>query len=148
MAVYVENFRKWAEEWYRQYRKDKEKNKNLFCSITGITPDDKRSRYTVVGNAKTGKIATAKRRTNEKYDKEIGIGVAYARYCGVEIPIERKPIPLHTLKNGDYFTIISSKINGIYIGKDGLTKHHVWRNTGKGISRLNISDDNELVYKN
>lgn len=148
MVVYVENFRTWAEEWYRLYRMDKQNNKNLFCSITGIDPDDKRSRYTVVGNAKTGKIATAKRRTDEKHDGKIGIGVAYARYCGVEIPVERKPIPLQTLKNGDCFTTVCSKVDGIYIGKDSQTNSHVWRNTSNGFSMLNLSDGSELVYKN
>lgn len=148
MAMYVENFSAWAEEWYERYRKDKEKNRNLFCSITGIDPDNKRSRYTVVGNAKTGKIATAKRRTNEKHDKKIGVGVAYARYCGVEIPVERKPIPLQTLKNGDRFTTVYSKVDGIYIGKDSRANGHVWRNTNKGISMIRILDGNTLVYKN
>lgn len=148
MAVYVENFRAWAEEWYFRYLKDKQTNKNLFWCIPNTCSYNKRSRYTVVGNAKTGKIATAKRRTNEKHDTHIGIGVAYARYRGVEIPVERKPIPLQTLKNGDCFTTACSKVDGIYIGKDSQTNSHVWRNTSNGVSRLNLSDGSKLVYKN
>lgn len=148
MAVYVTNFRAWAEEWYIQYLEDKQTNENLFWCIPNTGSYDKKSRYTVVGNAKTGKIATAKRHTNEKHNTQIGIGVAYARYCGVEIPVERKPIPLQTLKNGDCFTTACSKIDGIYIGKDSQTNSHVWRNTSNGISRLNLSDGSKLVYKN
>lgn len=148
MAVYVTDFRAWAEEWYFQYLKDKQTNENLFWCIPNTSSYNKRSRYTVVGNAKTGKVATAKRRTNEEHDVHIGIGVAYARYCGEKIPTERKPIPLQTLKNGDCFTMVCPKIDGIYIGKDSQTNNHVWRNISNGISKFNLSNGDTLVYKN
>lgn len=148
MAVYVTDFRAWAEEWYKQFQKDKRNNENLFCSITVISPSSEMSRYTVVGDAKTGKIATAKRRKGEKHNGKIGIGVAYARYRGVEIPVERKAVPLQTLKNGEYFVTVDSHDRGVYIGKDDSKTQHIWRCFyDESYSSLRGSCGNMLVYK-
>jgi hypothetical protein len=148
MAVQVTNFKAWAEDWYWRYRKDKQNNKNLFCSITGADSDNKRSRYTVVGNAKTGKIATAKRRADDNPNGKIGIGVAYARYCGVEIPVERKPVPLQTLKNGEYFVTVDSREKGFYIGKGVSENQHIWLCFfGKSFSSFRCACGDMLVYK-
>lgn len=148
MAVYVTDFRAWAEEWCKQFQKDKRNNENLFSSITVISHDGKRSCYTVVGDAKTGKIAGARRRAGEKHDGKIGIGVAYARYLGVEIPVERKAVPLQTLKNGEHFVTVDSHDKGVYIGKDDSKTQHIWRCfCDESYSFLRGSCGNMLVYK-
>lgn len=146
MAKYVGSFKAWALRWYNKFLTDKKTNHNLFAVSA---PPFSNGRYTIVGNLKTGKTATAKCHSYETYSIDMGIGVAYARYCDEEIPKERRAVPMHTLKNGDRFISTSTEIEGVYIGFDSLADKCVWRNGTNATfygSKLNSSDRDTLVY--
>ena len=96
---YVENFNDWALKMYEEYRAIRNTNPPRWCisvyeenySITLVLVDLKKKK---TGFAKV---------SEEEYDRTIGIGVAYARLRGYEVPKERKTQELRTLKNQQYF---------------------------------------------
>ena len=90
--MYVNNFKSWALEWYNKYR----------CSSKHIDSARIGKQTMVVIDTRTGKIGIAKCHKNDDFSAVTGIGIAYARLKGVEIPQEVPQIK--DLPNNTYFT--------------------------------------------
>ena len=58
---------------------------------------------------KTGKTGTARCKKGDEFSSIIGVGIAWARLKGEEIPVEYKTVRLKTLKVGDKFTIADNR---------------------------------------
>ena len=93
--MYVNNFKSWALEWYNKYR----------CSSKYIGTARIGQQTTVVIDTRTGKIGIAKCHKNDDFSAVTGIGIAYARLKGAEIPQEAPQIK--DLPNNIYFTTMS-----------------------------------------
>lgn len=93
---YVDNLFEWALGVYANFCTDSGKVEGGFDPTTGIT---------VVYDLRTGKSAFSKCRKDEKFNKEIGIAVAYTRLKGGEIPKVREKILLKNLNVGDKFNL-------------------------------------------
>lgn len=96
---FVEDFNEWALKMYEEYRTIRNTNPSRWC-ISVYSEN-----YSMI----LGLIDLKKKKSGfakvpeEKYDRMIGIGVAYARLRGYEVPKERKMQELSTLKNQQYF---------------------------------------------
>lgn len=92
--MYVRNFKKWAEEWY-----------DKFCCSSKHIDSVRIGQKTAVIDVRTGKVAIAKCHKDDDFSVRIGIGIAYAKLKGAEIPQEAPLIK--DLPNNTYFTTIS-----------------------------------------
>ena len=110
MAKYVENFNEWALGMYTEYKR-----------ISAINLDrwrihlyaDKGNIRTILIDLKRGKCGST-RASGDEYKKEIGIGVAWARLRGYEVPKERKKIMLKNFTDYDKFSPIAQE-NAVYV---------------------------------
>ena len=93
---YVDNLFDWAVGVYANFCTDSGKVEGGFDPTTGIT---------VVYDLRTGKSAFSKCRKDEKFNKEIGIAIAYTRLKGGEVPRERKRTFIKYLTTGDKFIL-------------------------------------------
>ena len=93
---YVDNLFDWAVGVYANFCTDSGKVKGGFDPTTGIT---------VVYDLRTGKSAFSKCRKDEKFNKEIGIAIAYTRLKGGEVPEVLQKNPLKNLVAGDEFAL-------------------------------------------
>ena len=93
---YVDNLFDWAVGVYANFCTDSGKVEGGFDPTTGIT---------VVYDLRTGKSAFSKCRKDEKFNKEIGIAIAYTRLKGREVPRERKRTFIKYLTTGDKFIL-------------------------------------------
>ena len=93
---YVDNLFDWAVGVYANFCTDSGKVEGGFDPTTGIT---------VVYDLRTGKSAFSKCRKDEKFNKEIGIAIAYTRLKGREVPKERKRTFIKYLTTGDKFIL-------------------------------------------
>ena len=91
---YVDNLFDWAVGVYANFCADSDKVEGGFDPTTGIT---------IVYDLRTGKSAFSKCRKDEKFNKKIGIAIAYTRLKGGEVPKERKKILVKCLTAGDKF---------------------------------------------
>ena len=64
---------------------------------------------TIILDMETGKTGTALCKEDDEFSFIIGVGVAWARLKGEEIPMEYKTVRLKTLKTGDKFIIANNK---------------------------------------
>lgn len=64
---------------------------------------------TIILDMETGKTGTAWCKEDDEFSSIIGVGVAWARLKGEEIPMEYKTVRLKTLKTGDKFIIANNK---------------------------------------
>ena len=94
---YVDNLFDWAVGVYANFCTDSGKVEGGFDPTTGIT---------VVYDLRTGKSAFSKCRKDEKFNKEIGIAIAYTRLKGGEIPKVKERILVEELKVKDRFSSI------------------------------------------
>ena len=95
---YVGNLYEWALGVYANFCTDSGKIEGGFDPTTGIT---------VVYDLRTGKSAFSKCRKDEKFNKEIGIAIAYTRLKGGEIPKVVQKTYLETLVAGDEFVLFT-----------------------------------------
>ena len=93
---YVDNLFDWAVGVYANFCTDSGKVEGGFDPTTGIT---------VVYDLRTGKSAFSKCRKDEKFNKEIGIAIAYTRLKGGEVPEVLQKNPLKNLVAGDEFAL-------------------------------------------
>lgn len=63
----------------------------------------------IILDMETGKTGTARCKEDDEFSSIIGVGVAWARLKGEEIPMEYKTVKLKTLKTGDKFIIVNNK---------------------------------------
>ena len=83
---YVVDFGAWAYEKYRRFKKAQELDPSLACVVSPS------SHTTVIINMKSGKTSFSKCHKCDTFHASTGLGVAWARYIGEEIPKERKII--------------------------------------------------------
>lgn len=93
---YVDNLFDWAVGVYANFCTDSGKVEGGFDPTTGIT---------VVYDLRTGKSAFSKCRKDEKFNKEIGIAIAYTRLKGGEVPEVLQKTSLKNLVAGDEFAL-------------------------------------------
>lgn len=95
---YVENLFNWAVGVYANFCTDSDKVEVGFDPTTGIT---------VAYDLRTGKSAFSKCRKDEKFNKEIGIAIAYTRLKGGEVPEVLQKTYLKNLVAGDEFALFT-----------------------------------------
>lgn len=80
MGKYVtkSEFDIWANDWFFKYIHRPDNDTRLVVS------HDKN--VVTICNPRTGKIATAKCHKDDTFDYYVGAAIAYARYCGYEVP--------------------------------------------------------------
>lgn len=108
---FVDNFKTWALNEYSELENER-KTTNIEDEAGDIG-----ERYywhfygnkTIVLDMKTGKTGVARCKNGDEFSSIIGVGVAWARLKGEEIPIEYKTVRLETLKTGDKFIIVNNK---------------------------------------
>ena len=93
---YVDNLFEWALGVYANFCTDSGKVEGGFDPTTGIT---------VVYDLRTGKSAFSKCRKDEKFNKKIGIAIAYTRLKGGEVPKVLQKTFLKNLVAGDEFAL-------------------------------------------
>ena len=116
----VSNFREWAYKKAREFDQFK-KNHNYIC-LTFY------KRKTILINLKNGKTWTAACHESDSFDTNIGKGVAFARFLGEEIPIERKEVNLSSLHYGDKFSIKDSKYTYIFVAREPVVNRYIFVN--------------------
>lgn len=102
MAKYVENFNEWALSMYREYMRISNSNTSRW-KVFGYAERD--NTQIVLIDLKKGKCGKA-RVSKGKYIEAVGIGVAWARLRGYEVPKERKKIMLKNFTDYDKFSPI------------------------------------------
>ena len=103
MAKYVEDFNEWALSMYDEYMKVSRQNRARWKVCRYV---DKYSVVTTLIDLKEGKCGSAKAMGKE-YREKVGIGVAWARLRGYEVPKERKKTKLEDLADYDKFSLFS-----------------------------------------
>ena len=150
---FVDNFTTWALNEFSDFRqKSMEVNKKSNMEEAG-------RRYhwhiyknkTIVLDMKTGKTGVAQCRKDDKYSLHVGIGVAWARLKGKEIPVEYKTVRLKTLKVGDKFIIADNRnFKDIYtfVGRYNLESiDKCFCATGKRLEKLAAFYSDTVVIK-
>ena len=110
MAKYVEDFNEWALSMYDEYMRVSKPNRTRWAVALYA---DRGSVKTTVIDLKKGKCGKA-RATGKEHKEKVGVGVAWARLRGYEVPKERKPITLKNLPNGEKFCPLFN-IETVYI---------------------------------
>ena len=103
MAKYVEDFNGWALDMYAEYKRISATNLDRWRIHLYA---DKGNIRTILIDLKKGKCGSA-RVSGDEYKKEIGIGIAWARLRGYEVPKERKKTMLKNLADYDKFCLFS-----------------------------------------
>lgn len=134
---YVDNLFDWAVGVYANFCTDSGKVEGGFDPTTGIT---------VVYDLRTGKSAFSKCRKDEKFNKEIGIAIAYTRLKGGEVPEVLQKTPLKNLVAGDEFALFPfSKSTFRIVGVNPLRLTEIITvNTRDGV--ITRFQDNMIVY--
>ena len=110
MAKYVEDFNEWALSMYDEYMRVSRRNRARWKVCRYV---DKYSIVTTLTDLKKGKCGSAKAMGKECKEK-VGIGVAWARLRGYEVPKERKKIMLKNFTDYDKFSPIAQE-NVVYV---------------------------------
>ena len=111
---YVVDFGAWAYEKYRRFKKAQELDPSLACVVSPS------SHTTVIINMKSGKTSFSKCRKCDTFHASTGLGVAWARYIGEEIPKQAIQTTISKLTPGDkfYFSRGNHDKKYYYIGYD------------------------------
>ena len=135
---YVGNLFEWALGVYANFCTDSGKVEGGFDPTTGIT---------VVYDLRTGKSAFSKCRKDEKFNKEIGIAIAYTRLKGGEVPKVLQKTFLKNLVAGDEFALSPfSKSTFRIVGVNPLRLTEIITvNTHDGV--ITRFQGNMMVYK-
>lgn len=102
---FVDDFKTWALNECSEFE-SKRKATNIKDGMGGISGRYHWHYYenkTIVLDMKTGKIGIARCKDGDKFSASIGVGVAWARLKGEEIPTERTETAIKNLKCGDKF---------------------------------------------
>ena len=117
---YVVDFGAWAYEKYRRFKKAQELDPSLACVVSPS------SHTTVIVNMKSGKTSFSKCHKCDTFHASIGLGVAWARYIGEEIPKERKIINTSKLKYGQRFSFMNREGENIFVAKHPLNNRFIY----------------------
>lgn len=96
---YVTNFEEWALEKYHQFKRANELNPEFTYLVSSS------ARSAVIVNMENGKTSFAKCHMLDKFNGCIGIGVAWARYTGEEIPKQIDIVKISELNAGQKFAL-------------------------------------------
>ena len=134
---YVDNLFEWALGVYANFCTDSGKVEGGFDPTTGIT---------VVYDLRTGKSAFSKCRKDEKFNREIGIAIAYTRLKGGEVPEVLQKTLLKNLVAGDEFALFPfSKSTFRIVGVNPLKLTEIIAvNTRNGV--ITRFHDDMIVY--
>ena len=116
----VSDFREWAYEKAIEFDQFKKNHGYLCCCFF--------KRNTVLVNLKNGKTWTAVCHESDSFDTNIGKGVAFARFLGEEIPVERKEGNLSSLHYDDQFSIKDSKYTYIFVAREPVVNRYIFVN--------------------
>lgn len=142
MVKYVENFNEWALSMYDEYKRISHTNYSRWKVYRYVNRDSIR---TILVDLKKGKCGNAKV-SREEYNEKIGIGVAWARLRGHEVPEERKKTMLKNLADYDKFSVITlENVVFIKIGDIPETKDVAVYDSKKRI--LFRLSEGTMVYK-
>ena len=110
MAKYVEDFNEWALNMYDEYMRVSQTNCPRWKEYRYAVKDSIR---TTILDLKKGKSGSS-RHYKEDFSMPVGIGVAWARLRGYEVPKERKKIMLKNFTDYDKFSPIAQE-NTVYV---------------------------------
>ena len=116
----VSNFREWAYEKAIECNDFRRVHDNICCHFF--------ERNTILVNLKNGKTWVAVCHESDNFDSNIGMGVAFARFLGEEIPVERKEVNLSSLRYGDQFSIKDSKYTYIFVAREPVVNRYIFVN--------------------
>lgn len=135
---YVDSLSDWADEVYDDFCNDSDKIESSTDITTGIS---------IVYDLRTGKSAFSKCPKGVKFDRIIGVAVAYARLKGREIPKVLQKTLLKNLVAGDEFALpSSSKSTFRIVGVNPLRLTEIITvNTHDGV--ITRFQDDTVVYK-
>lgn len=108
---FVIDFKEWALKECSEFE-NKRKEAYIDDGIGGIDWRYHWHHYknkTIILDMETGKTSVARCKDGDKFSSIIGVGVAWARLKGEEIPAERKTTRIKTLKVGDKFLIADNR---------------------------------------
>ena len=117
---YVVDFEAWAYEKYRRFKKAQELDPSLACVVSPS------SHTTVIINMKSGKTSFSKCHKCDTFHASTGLGVAWARYIGKEIPKEIKIINTSKLKYGQRFSFMNREGENIFVAKHPLNNRFIY----------------------
>ena len=107
---FVNNFGAWVMNEYSDFeQKSAEANKK-----SNMEGTDRRYYWhtyknkTIILDMETGKTGVARCKDGDKYSFRAGIGIAWAKLKGEEIPVERTETAIKNLKFGDKFIFFGS----------------------------------------
>lgn len=149
---FVDNFRAWALKECSEFE-SKRKGTYVKSGMGGI---DGRYHWHSYGNKiiildmETGKTGSAQCKEGDEFSSIIGVGIAWARLKGEEIPVEYKTTRLKDLNTKDKFVIVSNNDEEIYtyVGRikvDSIDK--CFYAAGKKLEKLMASEPNTVVIK-
>ena len=116
----VSDFREWAYEKARMYDNFRRIFDNIRCYFY--------KRNTILVDLKSGKTWIAVCHELDDFDRNIGIGIAFARFLGDEIPVERKKVKISSLHCGDRFTSCDNKYTYIFIAQEPVSQQYIYVN--------------------
>ena len=115
------NFKEWAYEKAIECNDFRRVHDYICCHFF--------ERNTVLVNLKNGKTWVAVCHESDNFDSNIGIGVAFARFLGEEIPIERKEVNLSSLHYGDKFSFDDdNKYTYIFVAQEPVLNRYIFIN--------------------
>ena len=120
----VSNFKEWAYEKAREFEGFR-RNHSYLCYLFY-------ERKTVIVNLNNGKTWTATCHESDSFDTNIGKGVAFARFLGEEIPVERKEVNLSSLRYGDKFSFDDTKYTYIFVAQEPVLNRYIFINEQTG----------------
>lgn len=118
----VVDFEAWAYEKYRRFKKAQELDPSLACVVSPS------SHTTVIINMKSGKTSFSKCHKCDTFQASIGLGVAWARYIGEEIPKQVTIVKISELTTGQKFAFSTeAKVKGefYYIGHNPVNNFSI-----------------------
>ena len=134
----VENFKIWAlnkKDEYMNFAKTSGRFQILYYKNTTLLID-----------IKSGRTWKAICHKDDKFNCSIGIGVAFAKYQGEEIPVEISKVPIKELKYGDKFTLNATDDTiYVFVAIEPINKRYIFVNTLSG--NIKSSSCNMYVYK-
>lgn len=116
----ISNFKAWAYEKAREFEGFRRKH-NYLCYLFY-------ERKTVIVNLNNGKTWTATCHESDSFDANIGKGVAFARFLGEEIPVERKGVNLSSLHYGDRFSTYDSNYTYTFVAQEPISQRYIYIN--------------------
>ena len=134
----VKNFNDWALNKcyeYKEFARNCKRFQILYYKNTTLLIDKKSGR--------TWKAICHK---DDMFNCAVGIGVAFAKYQGEEIPVEVSQVPIKELKYGDRFCFDIEGCVYIYIARHPLADRVIYT-TNEGVIAIYMRDDDEDVYK-